>query len=240
MAVIKLSPFTTAISGSMKNLTFSSTKDVTIMKSRETGANPNTAAQSTARNYFGRSSKGYALLTPTELLSWKAYAEKQVYVGKTSKEPYVPNAFQAYKKLTNVWYAANGGVGTPPSSAPTTAFAGDVITLSAAASGSVVTISASAASAPNVVVEVWLQPLRNANRKPSAKGFRVRGYLTFTGTGLSKTISVTPGSWAAQYRFVNKATGQAGPMASLPVTGVALGLVSGDEAEAPTTKRKAA
>ena len=240
MAVIKLSPFTTGISGSMKNLSFSTDGENTIMKERETPANPKSSLQVAQRGYFSRASKGYAALSAGQLALWREWAKGQLFVGKKGKKPYAPNAFQAYASLANKFYEANAGVGTAPTSPPTSAFAGDVVTLSAVASANKVTISSSGANASNVVTEIWLQPLKNANRKPSAGAYRVKAYFPFAAGSLSLPIPVAPGYYAAQARFVNKLSGQAGPMIPLAVTGMALALEDGgaDEA-APAAAAKA-
>ncbi len=242
MAVIKLSPFTTGISGSMKNLSFSTDGENTIMKERETPANPKTPAQMAQRGYFGRAAKGYGALTPSQVAGWAAFAKTLVFEGKKGKKPYVPNAFQAYTSLANKFYEVNSGVVPAPASAPTGPFAGDPATISAVASSGKVTYTASAALTTGVVAELWLQPLRNANRKPSAGAYRVKAYAPFAAGSLSVQVTVPAGYYAAGYRFIKQSTGQCGPFVPIAVSGLALTAEDGgaDAAPAASARKKAA
>ena len=212
----------------MKNLQFSSDGTTTTMKERETPANPQSPKQTANRINFSRSSKGYSALSPSNLALWKAYAAGQTFVGKKSKTPYTPNAFEAYKHLTQVWLGAHGGTGTPPVAPPTTAYAPPAILLTATAATSAVTIHATASSPAGSVLEIRLQKLSNANRKPSSSGYRIAGYATFeTGDGNEFEFVVTPGVYSAQVAWVNLLTGERSPTQTLAVSGVALGVEEG-------------
>ena len=103
----------------------------------------------------------------------------------------------------------------------------------------------SAPTPPSTVVECWLQRLEKATRLLAKDGYRVVGYATLTeDEGNEFTVPVAPGPYAAQYRFVNRLTGQATPLVSIPVSipvsGVALSLEAGGADEAETGMRKAA
>ena len=228
MAVVKLSPFATGLSGAMKNLQFSSDGTITTMKERETPANPQSVRQSANRSSFSLSSKGYGLLSPSNLALWKRYSAEQTYIGKKGKVPYTPNAFEAYKKLTQVWLGAHGGAGTPPTAPPTTAYAPPAMGITAQASAGQVTIKGSAVSPANSVLEVRLQRLANANRKPSSSGYRIAGYATFTVEKTNEfSFTVTPGVYSAMVAWVNLLTGERSPYQVLSVSGVALDLQDG-------------
>ena len=228
MAVVKLSPFATGLSGAMKNLQFSSDGTITTMKERETPRDTPSAKKTANRVNFSLSSKGYALLSPTNLALWKSYSQTQTFIGKKGKVPYTPNAFEAYKSLTQVWYGAHGGVGTPPVTPPTVAYAPPQISVTAQASAGRVTIKGSAVSPANSVLEVRLQRLANANRKPSSSGYRIAGYATFTVEKTNEfSFTVTPGVYSAMVAWVNLLTGERSPYQVLSVSGVALDLQDG-------------
>ncbi|RYG26440.1 hypothetical protein EON82_03335 [bacterium] len=112
----------------------------------------------------------------------------------------------------------------------------------AATTAGKVTFTASAANSTNVTTELLLQPLKNANRKPSSRGYRIKAYNSFAAGTLTKDVTVPPGYYAAAYRFVSKTTGQSTPLVYLAVSGLALGLEDGgtEEAEKPSVRRKAA
>ncbi len=72
----------------------------------------------------------------------------------------------------------------------------------------------------DTVVEVWLQPLRNASRKPSKNGYRVKGYAVLEEGEANEYLAPTgPRFYAARYCFVDKATGQRTAFREIPVTG---------------------
>ena len=226
----------------MKNLQFSSDGTITTMKERETPRDTPSAKKTANRVNFSVSSKGYGLLSPANLALWKRYAAAQTFIGRKGKVPYVPNAFEAYKSLTQVWLGAHGGAGTPPTAPPTTAYAPPQISVTAQASAGQVTIKGSAASPANSVLEVRLQRLANANRKPSSSGYRIAGYATLTvEKAYEFSFPVTPGVYSAMVAWVNLLTGERSPYQVLSVSGVALDLQDGsEETEAKTSRVKKA
>jgi hypothetical protein len=243
MAKAKLSGYFQSIQGRIGDMIFTDTKVGTVMRADETPANPRTAGQNTYRAYFAKAAKGYPALTPSQADSWRVYAAGLRKVDADTKETYAPTGFNAFTSLAAKFYAANGNVGTPPTTPPATPFAGDSITLTAVATSGKVTFTASGANAANVTTELRLQPLKNANRKPSSHGYRIRAYNAFTAGvgGNVKDVTVPPGYYAAAYRFVNKLTGESTPLVYLSVSGIALGLEDGGSDEAPAaSKRKAA
>lgn len=240
MAKAKLSGYFRSIQGKIGDMLFTETKYGTVMREDVVPANPRTAAQIANRNYFSLSARGYANLSPSNLALWRTFSAAIRKVSEDTGEEYSPNPFNVYMTLTKKFYAANEGTGTPPVTPPTASFAGDAINITATATTGKVTFTASAANSTNVVTELWLQPLRNANRKPSATGYRIKGYFQFVGATLSTNISVPAGVYAAGYRFVNKVTGQSTPFVPIAVTGVALTLTDSDGEAAPASKRKAA
>ena len=228
MAVVKLSPFATGLSGAMKNLQFSSDGTTTTMKERETPRDTPSAKKTANRVNFSRSSKGYALLSPANLQLWKRYAQAQTFIGRKGKVPYTPNAFEAYKHLTQVWYGAHGGVGTPPVAPPTASYVPPSITLEAQASAGTVEFLGTGITGVDTVVEFSLQPLRNANRKPSTDGYRIVGYSGLTAEDdYAYSVSVAPGIYAARARFINLLTGERTAPVYFAVSGVALDLQDG-------------
>lgn len=243
MAKAKLSGYFRTLQGRIGDMIFTDTKVGTVMRADETPANPRTAGQVAYRAYFSKAAKGYATLTSIQLDAWRLFAAGLRKVDADTKETYAPTAFNAYTALAAKFYAANNNVGTPPTTPPSTSFAGDSIGVTAAATSGKITFTATGANATNVTTELRIQPLKNANRKPSSHGYRIAAYNAFSAAagGLTKDVTVPPGAYAAAYRFVNKLTGQTTPLVYITVTGIALGLEDGGADEAPAApKRKAA
>lgn len=240
MAKAKLSGYFKSIQGKVGEMVFTDTKYGTVMREDAVPANPRSASQNTYRAYFSRSAKGYASLSPANVEAWRVWAAANRKVEKDTKVAYTPNPFNAYTSLANKFYAANAGVGTAPAAPPAGAFAGDPITITATAAGGKVSYVASAANSANVVTELWLQPLKNANRKPSASGYRVKAYYPFAAGNLTLQLPVPPGYYAAGYRFVSKLTGQTTAFVPISASGLALTIADGDAEAAPAPRAKKA
>jgi hypothetical protein len=126
--------------------------------------------------------------------------------------------------------------GTVPVTPPAGPFLGDTITVTAVADTGKVTFTASGPNALGVRTELLLQRLPGRNWNPQPGGYRSRGFVNFTGGSLSSDVPASPGWYAAAYRFVSVATGQATRLAPIGVSQVTLAVAQG----ATGTKRKAA
>ena len=116
---------------------------------------------------------------------------------------------------------------TPPSAA----YSGDILSIAVTTTTGSVTWTANAANAAGTKTELLLQPLKGKNRTPTAKGYRTKAFAAFAVGGLTYSVSVPTGYYAAAYRYVNLATGQATALVPLSVVTVALSLEDGGAVE---------
>lgn len=169
------------------------------------------------------------------MAAWRNYAGFLNHENYVTGKKYHPSGINAYTELACKFYQVNP-TGTAPSTPPTSAFNGDNIAITATAGTGMVTFTASAANATNVTTEFLLQPLANANRKPQKKGYRSKGFFAFVAGTLTHDVTVPAGFYAAGYRFVNSATGQATEPVFLAVQSVALSLSAGNQTSAKLKK----
>lgn len=207
MAKVKLSPFSTGLSGKMSNLVFSQQKEGTIMRERISPANPQTAAQVAVRTAFTKATKQWNNLTAAQVEAWKAFAESYSNLDSDTEKSYNSSGFNAFVKLAAKWYAVNGS-GTAPANPPTSTFNGDNISITAAPLAGGVKFTASGANASGVTTALLLAKLGGKNRTANRKQYREKEYIAFASGSLATTVSVPAGWYAAGYSFVNLATGQ--------------------------------
>lgn len=197
-----------------------------VVVPRKSGKNPRTAAQQTARQNLAKAAAAFKGLTPTQLAAWKTYAAGLNRVNPVNGESYHPTAIDAFVGLTTKFLQATPN-GTIPLTPPTTAFAGDSITVTATAGVGKVTFNGSGSNTAGVKTELLLQPLASANRTPNAKSYRTKAVVALT-SGSPQDVSVPAGYYAAAYRFIKTATGQA---TNLQPIGVATVTLSVSESE---------
>ena len=107
-----------------------------------------------------------------------------------------------------------------PVDPPAAPFGGDAVRVAVSASADGVAFTASAANAPGVFTELLLQPLASVHRRAYPRNYRSQGFVAFTGAGDSRTVLVSPGTYAVAVRFTLTATGQSTPALSLGVVQV--------------------
>ena len=240
MARMKLGVMFSNGSGKLGNVVVNKGKGGTVVvRERVTPANPKTAGQMTVRNAQGKSSKLYAAMTGAQVAAWTAYAATQPQVSKKTGRKIKVSAINAFGSLAEKFLLVNPG-GTVPMVPPTAAFVGDSIVVSASATTGQVQFVGSAPNTAGIKTEVLLQALKGKNRAPTAKGYRTKAYFAFTSGALFVNVAVPTGYYAAAYRFVNVATGQATPLAPLSILTVALSVEDGGAPEAPVRAKKAA
>lgn len=207
MAKVKLSAFSTALSGKLGNLSFSNTKEGTIMRERVTPKNPKSAAQVAVRSAFSKATKQWANLSTANITAWANYASSYSNTQETTDKEYKSAGFNAFVKLAAKWYAVNS-TGTAPTNPPTSTFNGDNITITATAVAGGVKFNASAANSNGVTTALLIAKLGGKNRTANASQYREKAYFSFAAGSLTTTVSVPAGYVAAGYSFVNTATGQ--------------------------------
>lgn len=237
MAKAELGVLLQDLRGKAGNVVFQKSKEGLIVRPRVRGTNPNTPAQVAVRTSLTRASQAFEALTLTQNLAWKSYAS--TIIRHSGAKSYSPTAINAFTELAAKFLQVNPS-GTIPLTPPATQFNGDTITITASASAGKVTFTASAANATNVKTEFLLQPLKNINRKPSAKGYRSKGFFAFVVGTLTHDVTVPAGFYAAGYRFVNTLTGQATEPVYLTTQTVTLSLSAGGRNSSKASEAKAA
>jgi len=201
MSKANLSVLMEDLRGKAGNVVFKKTKDGTIVTPRVTPSNPKTAAQVLVRGALTTSSRQWKNFATAQVTAWEAYAD--------SNAPDYDSGINAFMKLGIKAILANGGSGTAPTTPPTTAFTGDTIKVNVTAGVGKLTFTANTANATGVATELLIQPLKSKNRKPSSGAYKSGAYVSFVTGTLSRDVIVPVGFYAAGYRFVNLATGQA-------------------------------
>jgi hypothetical protein len=227
MAEAKLGVLVQDIRGKAGTVVFQMSEGGLIIRPRVMGTNPNTPAQRAVRAALTKAARDWSNFSPTTVATWNAYAHNLNLHNHVSGRSYHPHGINAYMHLACKFYQVNPS-GTAPTTPPTTAFNGDTIQITATADTGTVTFTASAPNSADVTTEFLLQPLRNANRKPSKKGYRSKGFFAFSSGNLTHDIEVPAGYYAAGYRFVNSATGQATEPVYLDIQQVTLSISQGN------------
>lgn len=241
MAKAELSVLLQDLRGKAGNTVFQKSRDGIIVRPRVQGTNPNTPAQKIVRAALTHAAGLFKAFNNTQYTAWQNYAQNITKHNPVNGKTYHPTAMNAYTELATKYLLVSPN-GTPPSTPPSTSFVGDTISVTATAAAGKVTFTASAANTTGITTELMLQPLASANRKPQDKGYRSKAYFTFVSGTLTKDVLVPAGYYAAGYRFVKVATGQATEMIALPVTQVTVSLAQGGKnADAkPSESKKAA
>ena len=183
-----------------------------------TPANPHTPAQEAVRRRFGQATRAFHELKADDLALWEAYAQKHARHDAATGKTVTPRPLSLFVALTTRFLQVNP-TGTILVTPPTQPFAGDTITLTAAAGTGDITFTASAANAANVTTELLLQKLPTPNRQPRPDGYRSAGSMTFTKDDLTAIVPAVAGFYAAAFRFVSEQTGQDTLPTPIPVTG---------------------
>jgi hypothetical protein len=238
MAKAELGVLLQDLRGKAGNVVFQKSRDGLVVKPRVKGTNPRTPAQLAVRSYLTRAAQAYQALTPTQALAWRNYASTQVKRNPVSGKTYNPTAMNAFTELASKFLQISP-TGTIPLTPPANPFYGDTITVTATAATGKVTFTASAANASNVKTEFLLQPLKNANRKPNAKGYRTKGFFAYIAGTLTYDVIVPSGYYAAAYRFVNSQTGQQTEPVYLAVQQVTFSVSSGTKGSKSETAKAA-
>lgn len=229
MAKAELSVLLQALSGKAGNVVFTKSKDGTHVRPHTKGTNPNTPAQQLIRENFTKASGIYRTFNATQLQAWKNYASYLTVTDKLDGSKSKPTAFNAFMKLACKFLQVDPE-GAVPTTPPSTGFNGDNVELTVTGGTGKLTFTASGANAAGVTTEILLQPLANANRKPQAGAYRHNQFHAFTSGNLTLDVSVPVGYYAAGYRFVKVASGQASTLQTLAVQGVTLSLETGGTA----------
>ena len=147
---------------------------------------------------------------------WKDYALGMAAPSPRTGLSVAPRADNVFGALYSRMLLVDP-LAVPPQSPPTGAFFGDTIGVNVAGGAAHATFGATGANAPGVVTELLLQPLENAKRRRYLEKYRHAGLAAFASGSLAQEVPLAPGWYAAAYRFVKAATGQATALAEIGV-----------------------
>ena len=205
MAIVKFNAAIEEFRGKSGGGNYARTPYGIEFKNNPTFTKPATAAQVAQRERVTRAGHAFRVLNATQNKAWQNWAATY-YVKSKSGELVHPSAYAAFSGLyTKFIQVTPTGTLTAPPSGP---FAGDSITVTAAASSGRIIFTASGKNAEAVTTEFLLQPLANQFRKPQSGKYASRGFFAFPEGTLSSALEVPKGAYAVAYRFVNSATGQ--------------------------------
>lgn len=235
MAKLKRTVIIGGATGSSGPVTFKMVKGQTLITERTSPSNPNTAGQQGVRNRFTTSTRAYKGFTSSQVQQWDDYAAANVERDPLTGGSRFKDGINAYVSLATKYLQATP-TGTAPSTPPTSPFVPPSVTVTALGASGKVTFTASGPLTSGVKCELLLAKLTSANRKPQKNGYRSKAFAPFPIGTLSFDVTVTPGYYAAGYRFVNTNTGQTSQFQQIGVQQVTLALEQGGA----NNKKKAA
>lgn len=192
------------------------------VKSNSPVRNPKTAAQQQVRQNLSRATEVFKTLTQAQFDQWKAYAQAHPRTDPVTGQTYVLAPSAIYNGLAAKLLQMNANA-TIPATPPVSPFGGDGVTFQATAGAGKITFTASRANTLGVTTEILLQPLKSPFRTPSSSAYRTKDFNVF-GPVLTLDVNVPPGYYAAAYRFVRIATGQASDTIPIGISQVTLSL----------------
>lgn len=227
MANIAYSAMLQEARGKMGTVVFTAAKNGPTARVKASVKNPKTASQRTVRAYLTRAAKTFKGFTTAQYNAWNAFGATQVRSNPITGETYTLSGISAFVELTTKFLQVSPN-GTIPLAPPTSDFTGDTVTVTATAGVGQVTFTGSSPNGSGITTELLLQRLPSRNRKPNPEGYVSAGFRAFAPGSLEFVATVPAGFYAAGYRFVRTATGQATDIVALPVQTVTLSVEQGD------------
>ncbi|HRF59657.1 MAG TPA: hypothetical protein PLH94_07050 [Fimbriimonadaceae bacterium] len=214
MAKLRLGPIIRNLRGKWAGTVVQGGRDGLITREDVTPKNPRTDAQVAVRANFAKAASLFSNFNPSQAGQWNLYATTIERMNRVNGRKNNPTGFNVFTELTAKYLQVNP-TGTPPSTPPTSAFGGDDVKFTLTASTGKLTFTADKPNASGVTTELLIQRLASGNRKPASNGYRTNQFFQFQTGSLSRDVALLPGNYAAAIRFVNKNTGQAGPLVPL-------------------------
>lgn len=207
MARARTGILTPGLKGRIGNAVFVELPIGAVVRGRPLVTAKPTAAQRTARERFTQAAAGYQTLTPAQAQAWREYARtldpKQAEGGRSLG----PSGQQVYTRYANKILQIDSQAEVP-STPPAGVFPGDGVRILAERTAAGVRFHADAANRPGVVTELLAQRLASPLRRTYLEKYRTLGFHAFDENGDSVDYSLTPGTWAFAFRFVEAATGR--------------------------------
>jgi hypothetical protein len=147
-------------------------------------------------------------LTSAQVTNWKSYALSIIKHNSVSGAAYSPSWITAVNNLY-VPFKLMSPAGSFPVTPPSSPFVGDTITVTSAGSSGSIIFTGSAQQGAGIKTFALVQKLKNPNRTPSGKAYRIGIVAAIPVTPFQITASaLTAGTYATAYKFGLIATGQ--------------------------------
>jgi len=230
MAKVKLNATVEQFSGHTGNAVFVASREGTVMRQRVAPSQPNTPSQLAARERLRKTARQFKAFTAAQKSAWKAYGEQSVHADHVTFKRTSSTAVNSYTRLATKFLQVSPN-GTPPTSPPTTPYAGDKISVTAAAGTGKITFSSSTSNASGTTTELLIQKLSSAGCAAPMGAYKNAQFYVFTAKagGDSTDVAVSTGVYSVAYRFVNIATGEDTGILVIGEITVALALASGKD-----------
>lgn len=232
MAKMRHSVISEVYAGSAGSATFRQSRVGQQLTKHAIPAASNTPGQVVSRANFTKGSDGWSNLSKPQQAAWNGFAKGKTRRDRVTGKSYRLTGRQAFIGLSSKFAQIQPGVALP-TAPPAAPFAGDVLTFTSSVAGSVVTITASGPNATSASTEILAQQLASDDRAPMMDDYVSKGFNKFTGTALTKTVTLGPGLWALATRFVCPSTGEEKSIQPLGTVTLTLALVDGGAADAP-------
>lgn len=214
MANLKLGAFAEQLRGRSGNSVFVRTLEGISVRDYTIPKDPRSPLQLAARSRMAEASRLWNTLNPVQARAWRDYSltlgQREPGTGRIL----APRAQNVFVGLPCKLLHANPQASVPLAPPPF-AFFGDAICVDFGTESGQVVFTASGANHLDVVTELLVQPLRNGASQPQLKAYRTQAFVSFTIESLSASFAVSPGWYAAAYRFIKVQTGQESQLAAL-------------------------
>jgi len=213
MATLKLGPLGEAVIGKAGNTVFYRGRGGVLLRDYIIPENPSTELQSRARSAFTWAVATWNTLTPDQAQAWRNYAMTLSTREPGSGAVRAPRARDVFTRLAIKLRQVDPTRPIPLYPPPGRFFGDSVIVSALQESEGGVMFEADAPNRTGIVTELLLQPLRLPGSPAYPSKYRTQGFVAFDEEPV--VVAASPGFYAAAYRFVNEATGQATELAEL-------------------------
>ncbi|MBX7136058.1 MAG: hypothetical protein K1X67_25595 [Fimbriimonadaceae bacterium] len=219
MATLKLGAFADNLHGRAGNTVFVRSAGGVVVREHVIPRDPQTELQMAARLRLMRAGIAWNELEPEQAERWRDYALR---IGVREPGTGAVRARRAQNVFCGLACKLLQAVpnATIPLDPPDAPFFGDAISISVQPAPSALDFDASAPNQPTVLTELLVQPLRHGAMRPKAAAYRSKAFVTYAPGSLRYTLSLSPGWYAAAYRFVQRHTGEESPLVPLGVVRV--------------------
>lgn len=218
MALVQTSILDSGLRGKVGNAVFVRTPFGVSVRDYVIPRDPQTEAQMASRQRMRWAAAAWRSLTASQIEAWNDFASSLAPREPGDGRAMGPSGQRMFVRLATKFLQVSPGAAVPLDP-PAALFGGDALSVVASGEMGAVRFAASGSNAPGVVTELLLQPVRTAVSRAYPERYRSQGFVPFSGSSAAVPVEVA-GWYAAAYRFVSVATGEAGPVLSAGVVRV--------------------